>query len=374
MKRLTYAKYLYGTAADGLRSTSPIVAAEALLRVHDAVEIFQLVVLDSLGASGKFEFMDFWEKVRAKTGEEPPYKDRFAQLNHMRVGFKHKAITPNPSELRDVAAVVLPFFNEVCRDVLDVDFAKLSMAELVGDPAVREHLGKAEDLMNSLKYGESLAETAIALHLALSQKYPDSPWGAGLSDLLGPDLSSGRPPKIHLPHYDLPAEARDLVRGVEEALERLHEQFYGQARVLEMLIWKIDLQKYSKFAQFVPHVYEIGDGNFQVVERTGIRRPFTRRDARFCFQFVLDSALAMEQQKNELPDLFAAQRIKTIASPTRIFKFEKGSAIPCGQIPAGQELEGVYHWVHGMEDCWQVTWEDRKGFVRSTDVAQIDYD
>jgi hypothetical protein len=369
---------LYSNAVDGLHSTSPIVAAEALLRVHDAVEIFQLVVLDNLGVSGKFEFMDFWGKVRTKTDKEPPYKDRFGQLNHMRVGFKHKAIVPNLSDLREVAAVVLPFFNEVCRDVLQVDFARLSLAELVEDRGVRERLAKAEDLINSQRYDDALAEIAIALHLALRQKYPDSPWGPRLSDLLGADLSPGRPPKIEFSRYNFLDGASTLVRSFEEAIEKtlegLHARLYSQAQLLEMLIWKIDLQKYSKFAQFVPQVYETGDGNFQVARTVDIRRPSTRRDARFCFQFVLDSALAIEQQKKGLPDASAAQRIKTIASPTTVFKFENASATPCGQIPAGQELDGVYHWVHGLEDSWQVTWGGQRGFVRSTDVAQVDDD
>jgi len=88
----------------------------------------------------------------------------------------------------------------------------------------------------------------------------------------------------------------------------------------------------------------------------------------------VDSALAIEQQKKELPDVFAAQRIKTIAIPTTLFKFEKESAIPCGEIPAGQELEGVYCWVPGIDTAWQVTWGGQEGLVKSTDVAQVGYD
>ena len=377
LKRLTYAKYLYGAAVDGLHSTSPIVAAEALLRVHDSVEIFQLVVLDSLSVPSA-GFMDFWEKVKTKTRKEPPYKDRFDQLNLMRRGFKHKAIVPNLSELREVAAVVLPFFNEVCRDALNVDFARLSLAELVEDPAVRGRLAKAEDLINSQKYEEGLAEIAIALHLALRQKYPDSSWGPRLSDLLDPDLSSRRPPKIEFSGSSYLDGVSDLVRrfeeAIEKALETLNARVYSQAQLLEMLIWKMDVQKYSKFAQFVPQVYEIGEGNFRVVARTDIRRPFTRRDARFCFQFVLDSALAIQQQKKEYPDVHAAQRIKTKAAYTTLFKLDTPSPVPCGQIPAGEELEGEYCCVPGKENWWHVTWGDKEGFVRGTDVAQVDDD
>jgi hypothetical protein len=110
------------------------------------------------------------------------------------------------------------------------------------------------------------------------------------------------------------------------------------------------------------------------MQKMGIRRPLTRRDARFCFQFAVDSALIVQQQKLELPDLFAAQRIKTVGSDTTLYKFENESAIPCVQIPEGQELDGVYCWVPGIEASWQVTWGDVKGYIKSTDVAQVDYE
>jgi hypothetical protein len=216
------------------------------MRAHDSVEIFQLVVLDSLNASTKFEFMDFWERVKTKTGKEPPYKDRFGQLNHMRVGFKHRAISPNLSELREVAAVIFPFFVEVCRDFLGVDFSKLSLVELVDDGAVRERLGKADDLICAQKYEEALPEIAIALHLVLSQKYPRSPWEPPLSALFDPHSSSHRPPRIRRSSsFNLLSGASAVVQEIETALEGLHDRVYGQAQVLEMLIWKIDLQRYG---------------------------------------------------------------------------------------------------------------------------------
>jgi len=337
-----------------------------------------LAVLDSLDASGQFKFMTFWETVKTKTGKEPPFKDRFWQLNHMRVGFKHRAIVPNLSDLREVAAVLPPFFTEVSRDVLHVDFADLSLAELVEDAGVRERLARADGLINSQKYEEALAEIAIALHLALRQKYPDSPWGPRVSDLLGPDLSSRRPPKIEGEFYlsleGASAFLRDFREAVEKALEDLHGQVYSQAQLLEMLIWKIDLQKYSRFAQLAPQVYEAAGGNFQVVEGIDRQRVLTRRDAGFCFQFVLDSALAIEHQKKDFPHVSTAQRIKTTAASTTLFKLEKESAVPSGQVPAGQELEGVYCWVPVIGNSWEVAWKGQRGFVRSPDVAQIDYD
>jgi hypothetical protein len=372
MKRLTYAKYLYGTAVDGLHSTSPIVAAEALLRAHDSIEIFQLVVLDSLNLSTKFEFMEFWERVKSKTSKEPPFKDRFGQLNHMRVGFKHRAVCPNLSELREVATVIWPFFVEVSRDFLGLDFAEQSLAVLVDDVSVQEHLGKADALITAQNYDDALAEITIALHAALNQKYPRSPW-AQTSDLIDPDSSSRRPPKIaHSSYGNLPSGATELIHVIEKAFEDLHDRTSRQADLLEMLIWKIDLQRYSKFAQFAPHVFQTGDGKFHVTQRMGVRRPLTRRDARFCFQFVLESALAIQQQKRELPDLFAPQRLKIKGVGGILYKIADNSVVPCGEVPGNLELDGIYCWGSTEGDMWKVAFNGVEGFVRNVDVIQVD--
>ena len=104
----------------------------------------------------------------------------------------------------------------------------------------------------------------------------------------------------------------------------------------------------------------------------GIRRPLTARDARFCFQFVLDSALAIQQQKRELPDLFAPQRLKTKGMGAILYKFQDNSVVPCDQVPGDQELDGMYAWGSTEGDLWQVTWNSVEGFVRNVDVVQVD--
>ena len=93
LRLLSHSKYLYGRARAGLSSASPIVAAEALLRLHDSLEIFQIAVLGKLGVSCDVSFMEFWEKVKNKTADhyEPPFKAPFGSLNSMRNDFKHHA-------------------------------------------------------------------------------------------------------------------------------------------------------------------------------------------------------------------------------------------------------------------------------------------
>ena len=376
MKRLTNAKYLYLGAADALRSAHPLVAAEALLRVHDAVEMFQLVVLEAVGASGKFEFMSFWEQVKVKTSKEPPYKDRMGQLNHMRVGFKHKGVLPDLSELRDVAEIVSRFFSEVSREYLQLDFSTLTLAELVDDAEVQQHLRAAGDLIDAENYSEAVIETAKAFYIVVTQHSPRAPWRPQGSDLLDLDFSSQARSRIRATsELANLSGVPDLLHTIEEQFQGLHDRVFQHARLLEMLIWNIDLKRYGKFAQFIPYVDRTGAGEFYVVERAGVRRPTTARDARFCFQFVVDTALVIQRQRQELPDAYGAQRIKTVAGGATLYTInDKHAAAASTLIPEGEELQGLYYWVPGIDACWDVTWKGTKGYVKSTEVIELDSD
>lgn len=221
LKRLTYAKYLYGAAAADLDSPSALIAAEALLRLHDSIEIFQLVVLDKLGVPRKqgSGFLEFWEQVKSKGAKEPPYKDRLRQLNEMRVAFKHHAILPHPPELRELSAAVRPFFVEVSQDILGLDFSMVSLADLVDDSNVRDNIKSAEGLIHSQEYQDAVSKLAIAFYLVIHAKYSEIP------EHLRSDSSRFEffhPPKLNL--GDIPHEARGAVHEIERALGRLHSQ------------------------------------------------------------------------------------------------------------------------------------------------------
>jgi len=374
LKRLTYAKYLYLGAADGLRSTHPLTAAKALLRVHDAVEMFQLVVLEAVGASGKFEFMNFWEQVKVKTSREPPYKDRMGQLNHVRVGFKHKGVLPDLSELRDLADIVLPFFSEVSREFLNVDLSTLSLAELIDDAEAQRHLSAAATLIDAQNYDEAVVEAAKAFYVVATKDSPRTPWGPHGSDFFDLDTSAHG----HT-HLSLRASLSNvdgvagLVRAIDDRMEALYDQILRQARLLEMLTWKIDLKRYGRFSHFIPYVSRTGDGKFHVQKRMGVRRPITARDARFCFHFVVDTALIIQRQSHELPDLYGSQRIKPAAAGAKFYTLDnKGAASETDQIPETEELEGLYGAVYGVGDCWVVIWKGVRGWVKTTEVIQLD--
>lgn len=369
LKRLTYAKYLYSAAAAGLGSQSPLAAAEALLRVHDSIEIFQLVVLEKLDISRKpgSGFMEFWESVRSRVGREPPYKDRLRQLNEMRVAFKHHAILPNLNELRELSTTVRLFLLEVSRDFLVLDFSAISVAGLVDDPDVREHIMAAENLITSQDYKAAVAELAIAFDFTVHQKYSEVP--DYLSDIFGPTRFS-QPQELN--RNNLPYELLGLAWEIEKALERLDLQLHQQGEMLEMIAWKIDWQRYSKFKYLAPQVLQTLDGKFHFAWTTSLGRPLIQNDSEFCIQFVLDTALVIQAQKFRVPDQFAVHQIRTIADPTTLYSVDGDGATTCvAMIPKGVQLLGTFCFPPKFGEAWHVSYGDIKGVIKLCEVVLV---
>lgn len=370
LKRLTYAKYLHGAAAADLVSPSALVAAEALLRLHDSIEIFQLVVLDKLGVPRKQGggFMEFWEQVKSKGAKEPPYKDRLRQLNEMRVAFKHHAILPHPTDLRELSAAVHPFFVEVSEEILGLDFSMVSLADLVDDPNVREHMKSAERSIRSQEYQDAVSEITIAFYLVVHQKYSEIPKYLGFSSGL---FAISHPPKLNL--GDIPYEAQAAVHEIEKALESLHSQLQEQGEMLEMLAWKIDWQRYTKFKYLTPNVFQTGDGKFHLNWQTSLGRPHVKKDCEFCFQFVLDTALAIQAQKFRLPDRFKPYQIKTIGDPpTALYRVDsEGNQTRIADIPKDVQLLGTHCFPPKFGEAWHVNYQDLEGVIKSSEVTLV---
>src|SRR6266566_3947673 len=132
-KRVLYAKYLLSRAKRDQNDRNELAVAACLLLMHDATELLMLAATDHLGIGSKWGFMDFWDKVKQSGHKEPGHKVPMGQLNDMRVSLKHKGILPRPQSVRDLFPRVEIFCEEVTKDLLDLDFGELSLADLVAD-------------------------------------------------------------------------------------------------------------------------------------------------------------------------------------------------------------------------------------------------
>lgn len=303
LKRVTYAKYLLDSARRGLRSPSPLVAAEGLLRLHDSIEIFQSVVLDKLGVpKQKYgSFMEFWDLVKKQTGADPPYRDRFRALNELRVNFKHHALLPNLQELQDLAVVVPLFFEDVCRRIVELDFRKLSLGDLIPEGEVRDRVKAGEGLAESHEREEAVAQFAVAMELLLRGKYANIPTHLHFDFNLFKHERVTYEERLRRSCGELESEA---VAALEDCFQELQSQIEELRGVVEMIAWGVNLQEYTKFKFMTPHVTISTSGRLQIVWSREIS--LTDDDVNFCLQFVINTALNIEARRPAPPpDPFA---------------------------------------------------------------------
>lgn len=197
-KRVLYAKYLLSRAKKDQNDRNELAVAACLLLLHDAAELLMLAATDHLGIGSNWKFMDFWEKVKQSGNKEPGHKTPMGQLNDMRVSLKHKGILPRPQSVRDLFPRVEIFCEEVTKDLLGLDFAELSLADLVADDDVRNALRDATQALNSGDKNKAFINVRIAfdkLHRLISKDAP-------LID---------EPKRIRSSHSDIPRESRWMI-------------------------------------------------------------------------------------------------------------------------------------------------------------------
>src|SRR5436305_428381 len=115
------------------------------------------------------------------------------QLNDMRVSLKHKGTLPHAQTVRDLVPRVEAFFEEVSKELLDLDFGELSLADLVGDDDVRNTLCEAQQELESGDRKNAFLNVRLAFDK--------------LHRLISKDISRVRKPQgIKIPKSILPKE------------------------------------------------------------------------------------------------------------------------------------------------------------------------
>lgn len=297
IRLLTYSKYLYTGAWHRLSSPSSLEVAEAILRLHDALEIFQIAVLTSLGAEPD-KTPKFWEKVKENKGIDLPFKGEFNAFNKVRVNFKHYAVITELTEMRRVSAFVPSFFSHACLHALGIDYSTVSLADLVEHAEARELVKKAEELIASEKWKDAVAQIARAFCVLMAEKHADKPAYSAFNVPLFEEW------EIQLPGWlSEDRELRPTTRSsLEEFFKGLQSQVNEMKEVLEALGWGIDIQRYKKFKFLTPIVDRSSFGIMVVAWPRPIA--LLGEHAGFCLEFVLETALNIQQRRFEVRDEF----------------------------------------------------------------------
>ncbi len=373
LRRLSYSKYLYDVARRGLCSPSPLAGVMALLQMHDSVEIFQVVVLESVRApiNHRRPFMEFWDRVKDKTGAEPPYRHLFDVFNNMRVQLKHHAIVPDLTELRGLCAVIPSFFSEVSAKFLNIDFSTISLADLLENREARDRMKEAEQAMLSADYQTALGKIAVAFEILMQGS--DNEFDRYVS--FGPKLSWERPFK----GSDIQSITKNLRPSdsgeVRAICERFQMQLDELKRTVELLVCGVNLQQYKKFRYVTPLVSRASSGFVQLIVQQTHPILVNEENTNFGFQFVLETGLRTQEQRVHVLNPRALHKLKTIESPTRLYRPGADESLSVvAEIPKDFELEGRPSTIPSLGDAWEVTYNGSEGFIRFPEATIIESD
>lgn len=277
-RRLTLSKYLFRQARLVLQYSEPYSRGLATSLLQDSVEIFLRVLGEQykIKIQGRGDFHQLLDRVGKQIGSVGEHSAAIKRLNTARIGFKHEGLDVSAIDVKTFQSNVEAFLSEVCREALKVDFETLSLVAAIGHCRTRNWLKKARKALLADSYTTSVAHSAAAMVIYLNH------WNILLGERTDPadyiDSDS--------------SEVYGLVDWVTEYVEPIRIR-------LELFSHGVDVASYNKFAAMIPNTYVDHKGAVcqYWVKST---RTHSRDDARFCYNFAVDSALALRDI--QIPD------------------------------------------------------------------------
>jgi len=283
LRRLAFIRYLFNVAVEQSKQAEPLAAA-SILSFHDSVELFMQLASEHLNLGKKeVHFMEYFDLLKLPNGQSLSEKESIRRLNNARVTLKHDGILPPKFEIDALRASVTSFLETNTLFVFGFEFRSVSMLNLVQCKETRMSLEEADKLIKENKLEDALDKIAVAFNQLIEDyenrkrtRFDRSPFFFGKS-LTFVD-SSFRP------------LGDDLERAVRDVTSTI-----GEIQIaLKLLSLGLDYRRYAKFRLLTPYVRTI-PGGAPHVQRFRREKPTSQEDCRFCYDFVIESSLHLQE-------------------------------------------------------------------------------
>jgi hypothetical protein len=279
IRRAVYAKYLLRRAAELQRHRSLLATAEALLALHDGVEMLMRVVGDHLRVKQFYNFMEFWPRVKDVTGSEPAHRAAMDRLNDARNSFKHKGIPPDRTVVSGFEAIIQEFCAELCAKYLDLDFEKLSLGTLISNDTARGFVEESERLFESGAWGDAMNQLAFAFDELYFSARTDTK-----DVLLQAPSSNSIPSGLNAAERQIVSIAKDFAKNYEKLTDKVN-----------MLILGIDQLALTFFKRSTPHVLRFANGRMELLWKQHRPTPDEEPTYLRCRDFVIEFSLKSDE-------------------------------------------------------------------------------
>lgn len=292
IKRLSFIKYFYQFAKEQSKLPPPKNFISVLM-FHDSVELFLHLSAEYLDANlDNINFMKYYKRIEEKLGDQNlTQKAAMNTLNKERVSLKHYNLYPNPDNIEIHRVNTQNFFNENCPVVFGIEFSEISLLDIVQDDEVKKILRDAQDYINKTHYKEALECIGVAFY-ALLENYKESKSIHGKSPF---DIGSS-----------LTFVGRFM--GFEDDMRNVIETVRAMQSILKPIIFNLDYRKYIKFRMYTPdNIFQGGtyyDKYNLFWDSSKADFNFEKEQVDYCFKFVIESAIKLEQFDFEIEEDF----------------------------------------------------------------------
>ncbi len=297
IRRLAIIKYLYNI---GVQQSMQVetVAGFSILTFHDCAEMFLLLVAENSNKKAESNFMNYWDAYPELT-----QKESIRALKDRRVSLKHKGQFPSKSDIEISRIAMLDFLEQNTKIQFQLNFNEISTSLLISYANVRDYIKQAETLYNKGDLYESLKNSKIAF-MELLFAYESTKSMGYLNNGI---LNIGK--QIGTDYRKLLDNDRDGKKWFEEVTDTTNKL----RDILKITALGIDYKKYNFFNYVAPEVtysWKNGERIYEYLpqEYYEERKILRGVDCKFCIDFVIDSALKLQEFDFDISEVTKVKR------------------------------------------------------------------
>jgi hypothetical protein len=235
-------------------------------------------------ANKTHRFRDYWTELEKHLNQALSEKRSMERLNDARVSFKHHGNLPHASSIQKFRVNVTDFFEENTPLIFDVDFSKISMTYLIQNDAVRTTLEEASKFIEAGEEESAIAKIAVAFAQLLEKyNFRSSPFSFDHSLSFIPGSIQTDDDAI----ADFASEVEDFANDVADAVSDMQN-------AIKILALGLDYRRYLRFQLLTPSAIKLSNGGYDVHPKRSKVETLTLDHCRFCYDFVIESAIELQ--------------------------------------------------------------------------------
>ena len=285
-KRLAVIKQLYLHGLEQSYEVEPMNGF-SILSFHDSVEMFMKLCAEVRGVKidRNVNFGDYFSKL-----PDLLCNATMTNLNSKRINLKHYGTLPSKLDVEISRTNVADFFEQNTPIFFNVQFSEISLICLIKYNSVKDYLNKALSDLSSNKYKESITNSQIAFK-ELMWCYENENT-KNYESIFGRSFDFSFQSSFHL-QMELGHDFDHFIDNVSQSIPLMEER-------VNIIGLGIDYMHYRKFKLLSPFIQmwpsDHEENKYEVyLDDERDRRICSQRNARFCFDFVIDSALKLQR-------------------------------------------------------------------------------